>query len=188
MGQLHHHRLRRHRGPGKAMDPNTKLSCLSNHFNIILYIDHKLQESPIRWFWRHVRVNQDNHLVPLDRWDSLKVTCDTAAKHWWTTHQKNRLSMHQNRFIQGEIWCLFTDSPIYPTSGKWILYLGKKISTNMRERMEESIFGPPIIVRWHKIGNLNKEIHHLLDCKALKGASESSTNYQRRWATWITSQ
>ena len=34
----------------KSMDPNTKFSCLSNHFNIISAINHNLQESPIQWF------------------------------------------------------------------------------------------------------------------------------------------
>ena len=41
--------------------------------------------------------------------------------------------------------------------------------------MEEAIFGPPIIAQWHKIGTLNKENHHLVDWKALKGVSESAT-------------
>ena len=58
----------------------------------------------------------------------------------------------------------------------------------MRERMEEAIFGPPILTRWHKIGALNKENHHLVDWKALKGALESATNYWRIWATQITAQ
>ena len=151
------------------MGPNTKFSCLSNHFNIISGINHKLQESPIQWFWRHIKGHQDDHLGPLDRWASLNVTCHTAAKHQWETDQQNSLSMHQNSFLQGKMWHLFTDSPTDPTSGKRLLHMGG-VSTNMRERMEEAIFGPPILTRWHKIGALNKENHHLVDWKALKGA------------------
>ena len=51
--------------------------------------------------------------------------------------------------------------------------------------MEESILGPPILSRWYRIGTLNKDNHHLVDWKALKGASESATNYRRRWETRI---
>ena len=109
------------------MDPNTELSCLSNQFYLISTINHKLQDSPIQWFWRHVKVHQDDRLEPLDRWASLDLTCDTAAKHQWATDQQNRLSMHQYSFIQGEIWHLFTDSPTDPTPGKRILHLEKNI-------------------------------------------------------------
>ena len=58
----------------------------------------------------------------------------------------------------------------------------------MKESFEESIFGSPIIALWHKIDTLNKENHHLVDWKAPKEATESATNYRRRWSTRITAQ
>ena len=169
------------------MDLNTKLSCISNPSDIISAIDHKLQNNPMQWLLRHAIGHKNNHLGPLCRWASLNITCDTAAKQWWTIDKK-RFSMHQHSFIQGEMWRLFMDSPTYPTSGKLLPHLGKKISTNMRECMEWSIPGPPILSRWHKIGTLNKENYHLVDWKALKVASSSATNYRRRCANRITAQ
>ena len=157
------------------MDPNTQLSCLSNHFDIILAINHKLQAIPIQWFCRHVKVHQYDHLGHLDRWDTLNVTCDMEAKHQWETDKQNRLSKHQNRFLRGEMWRIFTDSPTDPVSGKILLHMGG-VFTNMRDLMGEAIFGPPVIARWHKIGTLKKENHHLVDWKRLKGASASAKN------------
>eukprot|EP00957_Ditylum_brightwellii_P068418 5194624-Ditylum_brightwellii.AAC.1 len=39
-----------------------------------------INSSPITWHWRHVRGHQDDHFGPLDRWASLNVECDNAAK------------------------------------------------------------------------------------------------------------
>ena len=82
-GRLHYHRLRRHRVPEKPMDPNIQFSCISNHFDIILSIDHKIQAGHIKCFWRHVKDHQDNYLGPLERWDTLNATCDMVTKHRW---------------------------------------------------------------------------------------------------------
>ena len=63
------------------MDPNKKFSGLSNHFDPISDIKHKLKVSPIQWFWRHIKGHQDDHLGPLDRWYSLNVICAKVAKN-----------------------------------------------------------------------------------------------------------
>ena len=67
-----------------------------------------------------------------------------------------------------------------PSIRKTTTPYGNYFYTNMRERMEEAIFSPPIISQWHKIRTLNKENHYLVDWKVLKGASVSATNYQWR--------
>ena len=83
------------------MDPNTQFSCIYNHFDLISAINHKLQAFPIQWFWIHVKGHKDYHLGPIDRFTTLNVTFDMADKHRWEIDQKNRLSMHQQRFLQG---------------------------------------------------------------------------------------
>ena len=48
------------------MDTDTQSSCLLNEFNIILDIEHKIQETPLLLAWPHVKVHLDNNMAPLD--------------------------------------------------------------------------------------------------------------------------
>ena len=74
----------------KVVDEETLFSCLSNHFNIISYNDHKLKVIPLHWSWWHVKGHQDNHQIPLDLWALLKVEYDYVTKIQWKKYQYNR--------------------------------------------------------------------------------------------------
>lgn len=78
----------------KAMTANLMFNSLSNHFNLISAIDHRLEKSLLEWYWRHVKGHQDNHVGPLDRWASLNVECNTAAKERWAANARNWASQY----------------------------------------------------------------------------------------------
>eukprot|EP00957_Ditylum_brightwellii_P176942 13478124-Ditylum_brightwellii.AAC.1 len=59
---------------------DTNYSCLSNHVDLISAIDYLLCKSPLIWKWRWVKGHQDDFYGPLDRWASLNVEMDSAAK------------------------------------------------------------------------------------------------------------
>ena len=62
------------------MYQDTNFSFLSNNFDILSDMDHKLKALPIQWKWRHVKGHQDYKIVPLNRWATLNVQCDLEAK------------------------------------------------------------------------------------------------------------
>ena len=51
---------------------------LSNHFDLISAIDHKILKYPLTWYWIYVKGREEDQTDPLDRWVSLNVECDTA--------------------------------------------------------------------------------------------------------------
>ena len=76
----------------KAMEANTKYSCQSNHFDLILSIDNKLTKSPLTWSWRHMKGHKYEQVEPLDRWETLNVECEHIAKLEWKEDQLLRES------------------------------------------------------------------------------------------------
>ena len=71
------------------MDFETRYLCLSNHFDLISEIYHKILKYSLTWYWIHVKCHKDNQNGPLDIWDSLNVECDTADKQKWEEDQKS---------------------------------------------------------------------------------------------------
>ena len=55
------------------MDRYTYFFSRSNNFDILSAIDSKIQSSPIKWKWRHVKGHQDKKFGLLEIWDSLNV-------------------------------------------------------------------------------------------------------------------
>ena len=51
----------------KSMDSKTGYLCLSNQFDLILEIDHKILKPPLTWLWIYGKVNQNDQTGPLDR-------------------------------------------------------------------------------------------------------------------------
>ena len=43
----------------KAMKPNTQLSCLLNHFELISAVENKIQAIPTQWSWNDIKGQQD---------------------------------------------------------------------------------------------------------------------------------
>eukprot|EP00957_Ditylum_brightwellii_P138115 10528378-Ditylum_brightwellii.AAC.1 len=64
----------------KTMAEDTTYSCQSNHFDIILDINHMISISSITWRWQHAKGHQDNIIGSLDRWALLNVEMDIKAK------------------------------------------------------------------------------------------------------------
>ena len=62
----------------KAMYSKTRYSCLSNHFNIISAIDHKILKSPLTWFYRHIKRHKDDQTGPLK--DGPYLTLNTTKQ------------------------------------------------------------------------------------------------------------
>ena len=65
------------------------------------------------------------------------------------------------------MWRLFIYHHLDADSETLILTKTKKIA-NLKEQIKDTIFGPPMLVRWHKLVNLNREKQHLVNWKVLK--------------------
>ena len=68
-------------------------------------IDANIDLYPIQWNWIHVKGHQDNHFDPLDRYASLKVKYNKAAKQRCDTDQQNPSHTIKHN-IENEIWRL----------------------------------------------------------------------------------
>ena len=62
------------------MESETSYSYLSNHFDFIPTIDHKILKSTLTWFWSHVKGHQDDKTGTLYRWDTLNVDRNKGEK------------------------------------------------------------------------------------------------------------
>eukprot|EP00957_Ditylum_brightwellii_P055456 4201564-Ditylum_brightwellii.AAC.1 len=62
------------------MGVDTSFECCSSHFHLIAAIGTIIQRSKITWYWRHVKGHQADHQGPLDRWSTINVEMDHAAK------------------------------------------------------------------------------------------------------------
>ena len=82
------------------MDSETRYSCLSNQFDLISEIYHKILNSPLTWFWQHVKGHQDDQTGPLERWATINVECDTQAKDKWKLDQEEGFINTRSHNIQ----------------------------------------------------------------------------------------
>ena len=55
----------------KSMESETIYSYLSNHFNSIPKIGHKILKSTPTWLWLHIKGQKYDQSGTLDRWDTL---------------------------------------------------------------------------------------------------------------------
>ena len=89
-------------------------------------IDAKIQQSQIKWNWRHVRGHHDDQFGPLEIWAILNIECDTAVKQIWDHDQEN-LRLHTIiHKLEKEVWRIYSNIPINDT-GKQKIHLGKNI-------------------------------------------------------------
>ena len=89
----------------------SSFSYTSNHFDILTAIHNITEESNITWRWRHKKVRQDNHIVPLDMLESLNVLCKTLAMPSWEDDQDLRYSQPRMFIIQNKGWRVFVEPP-----------------------------------------------------------------------------
>eukprot|EP00957_Ditylum_brightwellii_P042622 3227618-Ditylum_brightwellii.AAC.2 len=115
----------------KAMSTETSCSPLSSQFDIISAIDTAINGSPLIWKWCHVKAYQDDHVAPLDRWATLNVDCDAAAK--CKTKFDSIYPPPIKQEIEGEMWRLYR----IPQEGKAL----QKISINLKEEIIEVVEG-----------------------------------------------
>ena len=165
------------------MDVHSHFSCTSNNFNIISSIVNKLHTSPLTWLFQHIKGHQDTMTVPMYIWDYINVFYDIAARLVWASDQLLKEHLRTHPFFPGYMWLFLTNPLTDISAGKRFPCQGSKIVTNMKEHVEENIYGTPLLRRWHKIGTLNKKNHHHLYWKVLKGASWSASTYCYLWAT-----
>eukprot|EP00957_Ditylum_brightwellii_P167941 12783897-Ditylum_brightwellii.AAC.1 len=91
------------------MSDDTNYSCRSNHADIISAIDYLLCKSPLLWKWRWVEGHQDNFYGPLDRWATLNVEVDSAAKK--RSSDDATLCPPIQYTIHKEMWHIYTGVP-----------------------------------------------------------------------------
>ena len=125
------------------MEFEKRYSCLSNHFNLISAIDHKILKFTLTWYWRHVKFYQDNQTVPLYRRASLKLEFDTAEKQKQKEDQKAGYPKAQSHNIQDKKGRLFTSVPA-ALNGKINTALGYKISTDLKSSIDNVTFKKPL--------------------------------------------
>ena len=169
------------------MDSETIYSCLSNHYDLIYTVDHKILKYPLTWYWRHVKDHQDDQTVTLDRWFSLNVECDSAANQKWKEDQKSGFPKLQSHNIQYENWKLFTNTPTN-TYGKRYTDLGNKVSTNLKDSIDNATFNKPLLALWHKIDTLHESSQTIIYWEALKLATKKVPTRQLRWAARLASK
>ena len=75
--------------------------------------------------------------------------------------------------IQDENWGLFTKVPMNP-EGERNAALGDKVSTNILDTIDNSIFKIPFLAQWHKIYTLYEISHTQVDWDTLKASTKTS--------------
>ena len=139
---------------------------------MLYVIDARIGQSPIQCNWRHVKVHQDNQVVPLDRWASLKVKYDIAKNKIWDQDQDN--PRHTIRHKLEHVICrLYSNVPI-SSIGEHNTDQGNNISTKLSDSIDLSLFSPSILECWNKIPTLNKDTQHLIDWKPLELATNTA--------------
>ena len=163
----------------KSMDIETRYAFLSNQFDLIPAIDHKIIKYPLIWYWRHVKGHQDHQIGTLDIWATLNVECNTLEKHKWEEYQESGFPKLQSHNIQDENWRLFTSAPTYPDR-KRNIELGDKFYTNLKYSIDKSTFKKHLLSLWHKIYTLHEKYHPQVDWYAIKIATRKSPSRQLR--------
>jgi hypothetical protein len=155
----------------KAMAEETSYSCQSNQFDIISAIDKMICDSPITWHWRHVKGHQDNTIGPLDRWASLNIEMDTAAKARRVIDEQDPPLIQHT--IEHEMW------RIYKQDSKGFTKISTKLDENLLEHIEGSALGKYLVN--HFI--LSKKSLEEVDWDSLRKAREKKAFNNLKWAT-----
>eukprot|EP00957_Ditylum_brightwellii_P021020 1584350-Ditylum_brightwellii.AAC.1 len=140
------------------MADDTTFSCQSNQFDLISVIDSMINESPLVWKWCWVKGHQDKKkkgdkmkrgkkkfIGPLDRWATLNVAMDSAAKRKCQADAMNPPPIQYT--LANEMWQLYTGVPEeYMAATK--LPSSHKVSTNLDDELKQTIKGDKIIKYW----------------------------------------
>ena len=79
------------------------------------------------------------------------------------------------------------DTPI-DLEGRRLKEMGVKISTNINEIIDHSLYGKPLLRLWSDINNLPTNQYKQIDWKALKVAALSSPSNRHIWAVSLNSK
>ena len=82
--------------------------------------------------------------------------------------------------IQDEKWRLFANAPTAP-DGKRNTALGNKVSTNLKETIDNAMISKPLLSLWHKIDTLHETSH-------IKLATKKAPPRQLRWAAILAAK
>eukprot|EP00957_Ditylum_brightwellii_P203766 15336111-Ditylum_brightwellii.AAC.1 len=131
-----------------------------------------INSSPITWHWRHVRGHQDNHFGPLDRWASLNVKCDNAAKARCNYNILHPPGVQDE--IAGEMWRLYL---VHNDGTK------QKICTALCDELHKAIEGKHTIQYMEDNFFIPSGAFEEISWNAIKLAQEKSNFFQNRWAS-----
>ena len=169
------------------MDSKTRCLWLSNHFYLISAIEHKIIKSPWKWYYRHVNIPQNNQTGPIDIWTTINVECDTEAKQKWKEDRESGFINIRSHNIQDENWRLLTNVP-NSLDGKINTALGEKVSTNLKDSVDNNTSKKTLLDRCHKTDTLHERSHYRVDWNVIKTATKQSSSRQLRWAVRLSAK
>ena len=142
------------------------LKASTPHLDIIEASRKLIRGSSLQWKFRHVYGHQDDFVGPLDRWATLNVEMDLAAKeHWARSIGGGRPAS----VIFGEPWSVWCK--------------GEKMVTPLRSKLYEVIHGPALDAYWISRKRFKSELYPKYDWEALEDAIRPLSISRRLWLT-----
>jgi hypothetical protein len=124
-------------------------------------------QSSWHWDWIHVKGHQDDTkpMTELDQWSMWNIEMDAEAKRLW------QVAKHQyiDPPIQGEPWRIELN--------------GKKVSSNLRDKLRESCCMPQALAHWDRKGRFGPFASTDIDWEVLGTAMKQSKPNRQRWVS-----
>jgi hypothetical protein len=139
----------------------------SPQFDIIMAIRLMIAQSGWQWDWIHVKGHQDDSKprTELDQWSLWNIQMDEAAKNCWKTTKHQYI----DPIIQGEPWRTQLN--------------GKKVTSNLREKLREACCMPPALAHWDRKGRFGSFASKDIDWDVLGAAMKQSKPNHQRWVS-----
>ena len=140
-------------------------STQQSDFDLRLAIRQKIDQSPIKFRYRHVAGHQDDGIEDLDRWAKLNVEMDALAKVYW--EDESEKGYVENEAVQGEVWS--------------VSIRGRKIRSCLDAEIREHILGEAQLNRWEEKGKLAVANRHKVNWLACEKAMKNLKIGRRHW-------
>jgi hypothetical protein len=143
------------------VDPNIA------QYDMIMAIRTVISQSSWQWDWIHVKGHQDDakSQEELDQWSLWNIQMDAEAKQFWKTAKHQYI----DPLLCGEPWRTTLD--------------GRKMTSNLRERLREACCTPPAMAYWDRKGRFGSFSSNDIDWDVVGAAMKQSKPHRQRWVS-----
>ena len=152
----------------RCFDPDRLTTERGQHFDLIIGIRKLVQQSPLQWSFKHVYGHQDdNPYATLDRWATLNVEMDLAAKAYW--HETAGLPVQRSPNTAIACWEVSIG--------------GDSICRNLDLAIKDHCCSKGIVEYWTKKKRYGSRTSQDIDREAMGDAMREVPKGRRHWIT-----